>query len=95
VSAPARKQKNPGKKGGPKGPRKATILRRSAMMMTKSDGLKGEEACKHLTQIGVPLPSKRRQEIYEGDWVQWFKNESKAFYKQWHIDLKRGLSSNP
>ena len=83
------------RRSGPKGPRKSTVIRRSAMMLLKSEGFKGEEACKRLTQMEVPIPGKRLQTSYEGDWVQWFKNDSKAFYKQWHIDHKRGLLSNP
>lgn len=93
--APEQGRTKRGRRSGPKGPRKTTVVRRTAMMLLKSEGLRGEEACKHLTQMGVPLQSKRLQEIYEGDWVRWFKNDPKAFYKQWHIDLKRGLPSNP
>jgi len=84
-----------GRRSGPKGPQNSTVVRRAAMMLLKSEGRRGEEACKRLTQMKVPLPGKRLPTIYEGDWLQWFKHDPPAFYKQWHSDLKRGLPSNP
>ena len=81
-------------KGGKKrktGPRKATVVRRAAFKLLKAEGLKGEEACKKLNDMEVPLASPRLQTIYKGDWVEWLKHEPKAFYKQWHADHKRGL----
>ncbi|MDA2924120.1 hypothetical protein MYX65_05600 [Acidobacteria bacterium AH-259-L09] len=88
--ASASKKKARKKKPGPKGPRKASCNRRTAIKLLKQEGFSGLEACKRLKDMNIPLPSKRLQTLYgKCDWVHWFHNEPKAFYKQWSADLKR------
>ena len=85
-------QKSPRRrKSGPRGPRPQSVARRSAIKLLKSEGLKGEIACRKLEELGVPLASKALQEIY-GDcgWVSWFKHDRKGSYGQWSADLTRG-----
>jgi len=89
--AETRKNPSHGKKPGPKGPRKQSVVRRFAIKLLKSEGLKGEIACRKLEGLGVPLASKTLQEIYgECGWVSWFKHDRKGFYGQWSADLARG-----
>ena len=84
------KEKGTKKKPGPKGPRKASANRRTAIKLLKQESLSGLEACKRLKDMKIPLPSKRLQTLYSKcDWVQWFNFDPKAFHKQWSADLKR------
>ncbi len=77
-------------KPGPKGPRKASANRRTAIKLLKQEGVGGLEACKKLKALKVPLHSERLQTLYgKFGWDKWFDSDSGAFYKQWSADLKR------
>ncbi len=78
------------RRGGQKGPRKQSILRRSVIKLLNSQGIRGRQVCERLTnEYKIPLPSKKNQEIYEGDWVKWIDTNPQGFYRQWSADLKR------
>jgi len=90
--APEQGRTKRGKRSGPRGPRKSSTVRRSAIKLLKSEGFIIRKACKKLKEMRVPLPSKRNQDIYgKYGWVEWFDQDRKAFYKQWSADLKRGV----
>jgi hypothetical protein len=78
-------RKSPGPKGGP---RKATIERRAAIQLLAKENIKDLQACMQLSIQKIPLPSTDLQDIYQGDWRKWFKQDPDAFHKQWSKDLK-------
>jgi hypothetical protein len=73
-------------KAGPKGPRQKTISR-CRLIGSCTDT--GRDLCKYLNGCKVPLPSKKLQTIYRGDWVSWFNADPGSVYKQISADRKR------
>jgi len=82
------KQKGIPGKPGPKGERTQSRLRRAEIARLDHDQIKDLNACAELKRKQIPLPSKKLQMIYKGDWSQYFRSENIAFRKQWNKDLK-------
>jgi hypothetical protein len=77
------------KKPGPIGPRPAVSQRRAVIKELRSKRITGLDACKQLNSRKIPLPTKRKAEIYNNDWVMWFHNDPDGFHRLFSADLKR------
>ena len=77
-------------KPGPKGPRDASIARRTMCKQLKREKVTGRKACERLKELKIPLASETLRTCYgKWGWVEWFDQDPKAFYKQWSADIKR------
>jgi hypothetical protein len=67
-----------------------TLARIREVCTVASLGLTMPAACYQLTRKRVPLPSRRLQAAFEGDWHAWMQADPRAFRRFWQHCLANG-----
>jgi hypothetical protein len=68
--------------------RRGTIVRAREVQKLASLGLGLTAACYQLTRRHIPLPSRRLQNTYEGDWYSWFRADPRSLKSFWRRTLR-------
>jgi hypothetical protein len=75
--------------------RRETIVRAREVQKLESLGLGLPAACYQLTRKRVPLPSRKLQTTYEGDWYSWFRADPRALKTFWRRTLRGQTRTKP
>jgi hypothetical protein len=74
--------------------RRGTIVRAREVQKLASLGLGLTAACYQLTRRRIPLPSRRLQSTYEGDWYSWFRADPRSLKSFWRRTLRGQTPAN-